>query len=109
MGGWYDTDGFVPGHSLGQYISGLARFGASTGDSACHAKVHDLVEGFAATFGPDNQTILRPQTNLWICYTLDKHFAGLIDAATLSNMTDGERPAQPRPRWSTAPAPRAWP
>src|SRR3954470_12981739 len=67
MGGWYDTDGFVPGHSLGQYISGLARFGASTGAAACHAKVHDLVEGFAATLGADNQSILRPKTNLWIC------------------------------------------
>jgi uncharacterized protein len=86
MGGWYDLDGFVPGHALGQYISGLARMGASTGDPACHAKVHALVEGFAATLGPDNQTILRPATNLWTCYTLDKHFAGLIDAATLSNM-----------------------
>ncbi len=86
MGGWYDLDGFVPGHSLGQYISGLARIGASTGDSACHQKVHDLVEGFGATLGPDNQSILRPKTNLWICYTLDKHFAGLIDAATLSKM-----------------------
>jgi DUF1680 family protein len=86
MGGWYDLDGFVPGHTLGQYISGLARFGASTGDAACHEKVHDLVDGFAATLGPDNQSILRPQTNLWICYTLDKHFAGLIDAATLSNV-----------------------
>src|ERR1019366_6061587 len=86
MGGWYDTDGFVPGHTLGQYISGLARFGASTSDAACHQKVHDLVDGFAATLGPDNQSILRPQTNLWICYTLDKHFAGLIDAATLSKM-----------------------
>jgi DUF1680 family protein len=86
MGGWYDMDGFVPGHSLGQYISGLARVGASTGDSACHQKVHDLVEGFAATLGPDNQSILRPKTNLWTCYTLDKHFAGLIDAATLSNL-----------------------
>jgi hypothetical protein len=86
MGGWYDIDGFVPGHSLGQYISGLARFGASTGDAACHQKVHDLVEDFAATLGPENQSILRPQTNLWICYTLDKHFAGLIDAATLSSM-----------------------
>ena len=51
MGGWYDTDGFVPGHSLGQYISGLARFGASIGDTACHEKVHDLVEGFATTLG----------------------------------------------------------
>ena len=86
MGGWYDLDGFVPGHTLGQYISGLARFGASTGDAACHQKVHDLVDGFAATLGSDNQSILRPQTNLWICYTLDKHFAGLIDAATLSKM-----------------------
>ena len=60
MGGWYDLNGFVPGQRLGQYISGLARFGASTGDTACHEKVHDLVEGFAATLGPDNQTILRP-------------------------------------------------
>ncbi len=85
MGGWYDLNGFVPGHSLGQYISGLARIGASTGDLACHQKVHDLVEGFAATLGPDNQSILRPKTNLWTCYILDKHFAGLIDAATLSN------------------------
>src|SRR4051794_22374494 len=24
MGGWYDKDGFVPGLTLGQYISGLA-------------------------------------------------------------------------------------
>ena len=87
MGGWYDRDGFVPGHSLGQYISGLARFGASTRDAACHEKAHDLVEGFAATLGPDNQSILRASTNLWICYTLDKHFAGLIDAATLSNVS----------------------
>jgi uncharacterized protein len=86
MGGWYDFDGFVPGHSLGQYISGLARIGASTGDVACHEKVHTLVEGFAETLGLDNQSILRPKTNLWICYTLDKHFAGLIDAGVLSNV-----------------------
>ena len=84
MGGWYDLNGFVPGHSLGQYISGLARLGASTGDPACVAKVHELVAGFAETLGPHNQSILRPATNLWICYTLDKHFAGLIDAATLA-------------------------
>ena len=88
MGGWYDLDGFVPGHSLGQYISGLARIGASTGDAKCHEKVQELVTGFAATLGPDNRTILRPQTNLWTCYTLDKHFAGLIDAVTLSKVGD---------------------
>lgn len=85
MGGWYDLNGFVPGHSLGQYISGLARIGASTGDPACHNKVHALVSSFAETLGPQNQSILRPATNLWTCYILDKHFVGLIDAATLSN------------------------
>lgn len=88
MGGWYDLDGFVPGSTLGQYISGLARIGASTGDQACHEKVHALVTGFAETLGPKNTSILHPETNLWICYTLDKHFAGLIDAATLINMSE---------------------
>ena len=88
MGGWYDLDGFVPGHSLGQYISGLARLGACTGDAACTAKANELVTGFAETLGPQNQSILRPATNLWICYTLDKHFAGLIDAATLAGNPD---------------------
>src|SRR5215469_3195459 len=83
MGGWYDLKGFVPGHSLGQYISGLARIGASTGDHACIEKVRSLVTGFAQTLGLKNESILRPQTNQWICYTLDKHFIGLIDAATL--------------------------
>jgi len=88
MGGWYDLNGFVPGHSLGQYISGLARIGASTDDQACHEKVRSLVTGFAATLGVDNQSILRPKTNLWPCYILDKHFAGLIDSATLSHVSE---------------------
>ena len=85
MGGWYDLQGFVPGHSLGQYISGLARIGACTGDQACKEKARSLVGGFAETLGPKNESILRPQTNQWICYTLDKHFSGLIDAATLAD------------------------
>lgn len=88
MGGWYDFDGFVPGSTLGQYISGLARVGASTGDPACKEKVRALVTGFAETLGPNNTSIMRPATNLWICYTLDKHFAGLIDAATLNDMPE---------------------
>jgi DUF1680 family protein len=90
MGGWYDTDGFVPGHSLGQYISGLARIGAATGDLACATKAGELVRGFGATLGADNQSIIRPQTNLWICYTLDKHFAGLIDAYTLAHVEEAK-------------------
>jgi uncharacterized protein len=88
MGGWYDADGFVSGHSLGQYISGLARIASATGDPACETKVRELVRGFGVTLGADNQSIIRPQTNLWICYTLDKHFAGLIDAYTLAHVEE---------------------
>jgi len=105
MGGWYDADGFVPGHSLGQYISGLARIGASTGDPACQTKVSELVQGFGTTLGADNQSIIRPKTNAWTCYILDKHFAGLIDACTLAHVEqaqdllprvlDGSRPLMP--------------
>ena len=88
MGGWYGRDGFVPGHSLGQYISGLARIGATTGDAACSAKVADLVSGFAATLGPKDQCFAGPNAeNVWPCYILDKHLAGLIDAYSLSGVT----------------------
>src|SRR5579875_1660797 len=52
MGGWYMADGFVPGHSLGQYISGLSRCASATGHKATYNKVSQLVNGFAATLGP---------------------------------------------------------
>ena len=49
MGGWYspssrfdppkDMTGYIPGHSFGQYVSGLARAYAVTGDRATQAKV----------------------------------------------------------------------
>jgi DUF1680 family protein len=87
MGGWYGRDGFVPGHSLGQYISGLARIGATTGDAACTAKVTELVSGFAATLGQKDQCFAGPNAeNVWPCYILDKHLAGLIDAYNLSGV-----------------------
>ena len=59
MGGWYDDSadfnekdnfhGFVPGHSFGQYISGLARAYAITGSQATQAKVNRLVRAYAQT------------------------------------------------------------
>ncbi len=89
MGGWYGHDGFVPGHSLGQYISGLARIGRTTGDAACAAKVAALVNGFAATLGPKYQCFAGPNAeNVWPCYILDKHLAGLMDAYNLSGISD---------------------
>lgn len=87
MGGWYGPDGFVPGHSLGQYISGLARIGKTTADASCHDKVRALVEGFAATMGPRDQVFAAPNAEkIWPCYVLDKHLIGLIDAYRLSGV-----------------------
>ena len=87
MGGWYGRNGFVPGHALGQYVSGLARIGRTTGDAACHAKVQALVEGFSLTLGKGNRVFAAPNAkNLWPCYILDKHLIGLIDAFRLSRV-----------------------
>lgn len=87
MGGWYGADGFIPGHSLGQYISGLARLGRATGDAACHQKVRALVEGFAASFDKTGQIYAGVNSErLWPCYVLDKHLAGLLDAYNLSGV-----------------------
>lgn len=88
MGGWYDYNGFVPGHALGQWISGLSRFYNGTGDASTLQKVRDLVLEWRETLGPNNVSILRPETNLWPCYILDKHFFGLIDAATMADVSE---------------------
>ena len=58
MGGWYSwapldaisrpgDNGFAPGHSFGQYLSGLSRAYAATGDKQTQEKVHRLVLNFA--------------------------------------------------------------
>jgi DUF1680 family protein len=85
MGGWYDPDGFVPGHSLGQYISGLARIGRCTGDPACHQKARELVQGFGAVFEANTNPFAGPNSEkVWPAYVMDKHIIGLLDAYQLS-------------------------
>ncbi len=87
MGGWYGHNGFIPGHSLGQYISGLARIGKTTGDADCQAKVRELVEGFAATVKASGTVYAGPNAqNVWPCYVLDKHLIGLMDAYSMSGV-----------------------
>lgn len=87
MGGWYDADGFVPGHSLGQYISGLSRYARATGDAATTAKVRSLVEGFGVTLGPDGYPYASPKAaTTWPCYILDKYEIGMIDAYRLAGV-----------------------
>ena len=87
MGGWYDLTGFdlakgdfhgfVPGHSFGQYLSGLARAYAVTGSEPTRAKVNRLVRGYAATL--DSQAKFFDGYRL-PAYTYDKLSCGLIDA-----------------------------
>jgi uncharacterized protein len=86
MGGWYSwapladldkpgNNGFAPGHSFGQYVSGLARDYAATGDKATQEKVHRLVNGFAPAITPHFWDDHR-----FPAYTYDKISIGMIDA-----------------------------
>src|SRR5450755_4569228 len=87
MGGWYDngTDfsppdnfhSFIPGHSFGQYLSGLARAYAVTGSKPTQEKVHRLVRGFAETVEPTGKFYVDYRLP---GYTFDKTCCGLIDA-----------------------------
>jgi hypothetical protein len=85
MGGWYSPStlfdppknmtGYVPGHTFGQYVSGLARAYAVTGDKPTQAKVQRLVAGYSPTISEKfyNGYCLP-------AYTSDKITCGLIDA-----------------------------
>jgi DUF1680 family protein len=86
MGGWYswaplgDLDkagdnGFAPGHSFGQYLSGLARDYAATGAKATQEKVHRLVRGLAPALSSHFW-----DENRFPAYTYDKIAIGLLDA-----------------------------
>src|SRR5262245_13778736 len=84
MGGWYDTNGFVPALTFGQYISGLSRIGAATGDQTCHSKVSALVAGFSEFFSRTDNPYAGPGAEkMWPAYVMDKYIVGLIDAYRL--------------------------
>jgi len=86
MGGWYSFDpafhgppnlhGFIPGHSFGQYLSGLARAYAITGSKPTQEKVNRLVAQFAPTVSANFYNNYHLPA-----YTYDKTSCGLIDAA----------------------------
>ena len=91
MGGWYSnsrffvtnggSDGFVPGHSFGQYLSGLSRAYAVTGDRATQVKVEQLVAGIQPTL------MSRFYDGYHLPgYTFDKVLCGLSDAHTLAGV-----------------------
>lgn len=125
MGGWYswsdefdpprNMTGYVPGHSFGQYLSGLARAYAATGNKPTQAKVQRLVEGFAAAISPKFFADYPLPA-----YTFDKSNCGLIDAhafalapdalPALAQLTDAVMPYLPpkaltRPEMAARPHP----
>ena len=84
MGGWYDWNdnygpkdwrGFAPGHSFGQYLSGLSRDYAATRNPETQQKVQRLVSAYAAAVSPNFF-----KGNRFPAYTYDKLSIGLIDA-----------------------------
>jgi DUF1680 family protein len=87
MGGWYDADGFVPGHLLGQFISGLSRIHANTGDAEAAAKARRLVEGYGAAFERSGTPYASQKAiDTWACYVFDKYVIGVLDAASLADI-----------------------
>jgi uncharacterized protein len=95
MGGWYDNaddfsppehfHAFIPGHSFGQYLSGLARAYAVTGSKPTQEKVHRLVRGFAETVEPSGKFYVDYHLP---AYTYDKTSCGLIDAHEFAQCPD---------------------
>ncbi|MCI0336484.1 MAG: glycoside hydrolase family 127 protein [Acidobacteria bacterium] len=84
MGGWYDANGFVPALTFGQYISGLSRIGAATGDQACQVKVRALIAGFEEFLSRTDNPYAGPGAEkMWPAYVMDKYVVGLIDAYRL--------------------------
>jgi DUF1680 family protein len=87
MGGWYDNSndftpmdnlhGFIPGHSFGQYLSGLARAYGITGSKPTQEKVHRLVRAYAQTVDGEGKFYVD---YCLPAYTYDKTSCGLIDA-----------------------------
>jgi DUF1680 family protein len=91
MGGWYSNsrfwatnggaEGFVAGHSFGQYVSALSRGYAATGDRATKVKVEQLVAGLQPTL------VSKFYDGYHLPgYTFDKTFCGLSDACYLAGV-----------------------
>lgn len=85
LGGWYGSDDFCPGAHFGQWLGGLARYYAITGDEPTRAKVGRLVRGFAATIEPEGRFFRHYR---FPAYTYDKLTQGLVEARRWAN--DGD-------------------
>lgn len=77
LGGWYDSGGFSPGVTFGQWVSALARHAETADAPAYRAKVARLLDGYAQTIEPSGRFYVDHR---FPAYTHDKLVCGLIDA-----------------------------
>ena len=92
MGGWYDADGFVPGHLIGQFISGLSRLLRQQWRSAEAAAKAAPGGRVCRHLGTDDNPFASPKASTtWPCYILDKYEIGLLDAANFAGV-DAAKP-----------------
>ncbi len=76
LGGWYSAGTW---HAFGQYLSGLSRLYAATGEEACREKVVRLIDGWAETIAPDGFFFYKEKPQ-GAHYVYEKMQAGLLDA-----------------------------
>lgn len=77
LGGWYGANGYVPGHTFGQWISALSRYYAITADEDTRRKVYRLVDSFSETVEPEGRFYRKYQ---FLAYSYDLLACGLADA-----------------------------
>jgi DUF1680 family protein len=94
LGGWYTYNadfnyrvwqrtGFCPGHTLGQWVSAMSRYYATTGDAATRDKVLAINKLYASTGMCSAEAAEFYAKTRFIAYTYDKLTCGLVDSATL--------------------------
>ena len=81
LGGWYTAGTF---HPFGQYLSGLARLHAATGNHALRVKLIALIDGWAETIAPDGFFFYAHKPHA-AHYVYEKIQAGLLDAHLFAN------------------------
>lgn len=84
MGGWYSNDVF---HVFGQFLSGLSRLYAATGNEQCRIKANELIAGWAETIDPNGYFFYTRKTNA-PHYVYEKMQAGLLDAYVFAGNSD---------------------
>lgn len=83
LGGWYGDDVF---NAFGQYLSGLSKMYAASGDARLREKAARLIEGWVETIEPDGYCFYSDKAPKATHYFIDKMVGGLCDAFRYGNI-----------------------